>query len=86
MSINRKILAKTRGCQDGSYLQGTLCTINCDHRETCKNRRIKLMIYSHVLEIKPNLKKHTLNRTPTISIPAISIFSDEYINDLIESD
>jgi hypothetical protein len=44
-NIDRRILAKIRGCDGGSgYLEGALCTRLCDERGTCRIKRIKFLI------------------------------------------
>lgn len=43
-SVDRRALAKLRGCQDTTLLDGAACTNRCDLRKDCKIRRIKFLI------------------------------------------
>lgn len=82
-NIDRRILAKIRGCNGGSgYLEGALCTRFCGERGTCKIRRIKFLIQARNNKIK-------FERNTTINGLNVSLFSlestqpDEYIDERV---
>lgn len=83
IDVDRRVMANLRGCkQKKSYLEGAGCTKQCEHRKTCKIKRVKFLVQAH------NFKARFVEATQINGVHA-AIFQieahapDEYINGVL---
>ena len=84
--VDRTILAHIKECPaHDEVLAGSMCTVDCKHRYNCSKRKIKLVIPNIVLEVNcEKIENREYKGIPTLSIPTNNIYTDEYLNKIIE--
>lgn len=82
--VNRKVLARIRGCRDDSPLEGAACTNQCEFFDTCNVSRTPLLIQAESSKVRIEERIERTDNVIAVSDLLISRANDEYINILFE--
>ncbi len=86
VQINRTVLARIRGCQDTTQLEGAACTNRCGNRSRCKHKRTPFLIPTQGFDL--NQKRQPANLVNEGTTPLVELqisgasVPDDYVNDI----